>query len=311
MDVFDGVLREHHGFLRDAAVHAATDLGVFDGLAAGPLAADGLATRLGVASGRLVRLLDVMALEGLLARRPGASSFALSDPPPRPPAPPPAGFGLLAEVIRRDRPLPPPPPGSEPWRRYHEHLLEAGAPAAEELAGGLLAGRRRLLDAGGGLGAYTRAFLAAEPEASALLLDDEAAAAAAREELAAFGPRATCRAGDLLEVPLPTDRDAVLLANVLHLHPPDVCARLVRRAAAALAPGGLLVVKDVLVEGDRTGPPLGVWFALNLALYADGGDVHAPDAIAAWLDAAGLEDVCTGHLESSPDAIVALGATGR
>ncbi|HSK00076.1 MAG TPA: methyltransferase, partial [Kofleriaceae bacterium] len=206
---------EPSSFLHDAALAAAHDLGLFDALSASPRTPAALAAALGLPDGhRLRALLDVLAALGALARLPGglaaaprfaaaAGARSAAGGATRP-AVVAAGWGLLADVIRRDRPLP-----LADEARYHRHLLEAGAPAARELApllgtGGLLGGGASLLDLGGaslldlggGAGAYTAAFLEAHPGSRATLVDAPATVALAADHLARFGARVRLVAGD-------------------------------------------------------------------------------------------------------------------
>lgn len=74
---------------------------------------------------------------------------------------------------------------------------------------------------------------------------------------------------------------------MLHLHGEAESARLIARAAAVV-PGGEVVVKDLLIAPDRSGPAVGVYFALNMALFTTAGDVYDEGQIGAWLAAAGL-----------------------
>jgi SAM-dependent methyltransferase len=299
---------EPAGFLRDAALAAARELGLFAALAPAALAAADLAAALGVPdSHRLRALLDVLVALGVLACRdgrfaaiaaPGGEGGALPGAPPMR-----AGWGLLADVIRRDRPLALEPADEA---RYHRHLLEAGAPAARELAPLLISGGR-LLDLGGGAGAYTAAFLDAHPEARATLVDAPATVALAERHLARFAGRVRFIAGDARTAAVGEGHGAALLANVLHLHPAAVCAELCAAAARAVAPGGLVAVVDLRVDEDRGGPLEGLLFALNMAVYTDGGDVHAASRIRAWLAASGLVDLEVRPLASAPEAMVVLG----
>jgi hypothetical protein len=353
---------EPSGFLRDAAVAAAQELGLPGALAAGARTVDELAAALGVAGGhRLRALLEALAALGALARHgdrfeacapgplaaAGRGSGAAADVAAATgdgggtasmtvgavqgdgglargaangtdnrigvsrPEIPRAGWGLLAEVIRLDRPL-----SNEPAdeRRYHAHLLEAGAPAARELApilgdGG--GGEGGLLDLGGGAGAYTAAFLDAHPAARATLVDAPATVALAESSLARFGGRVRFVAGDARTAAVGEGHGAVLLANVLHLHPQEVCAELCAAAARAAAPGGVVAVVDLRIDEDRGGPIEGVMFALNMVVYTEGGGVYEVSRIRGWLAAAGLVDIEARPLAAAPEAMVVIGRRPR
>lgn len=313
MDVFGLALSAGGEFLRAAALAAVHDLGVVDALAAaGPAGRtlDELADALGLGGGRrrLRPLLDVLVAMAVLVREGlGADErYALTSPPPPRPAVVRAGWGRLAEVIRDDRPLPQ-DDSAEGLGRYHDHLLAAGAEAAAETAAWL--GDSSLVDLGGGAGVYTAAFLRLHPAANATLVDDGAVLALARAHLdgRGVGARVTLVAGDARTVALDPGFGAALLANLLHLHPPTVCAELVLVAARAVGPGGVIAIKDLRLDDDRRGSVEGLWFALNMALYTDGGDVHTTAALRGWLVDAGLVDVEVIALASAPDAIVVRG----
>jgi SAM-dependent methyltransferase len=211
---------------------------------------------------------------------------------------------LLADVIRSDRPLPA-EAGPDALRRLHHHLATAGAAAAHELVARL--GASSLLDLGSGAGAYSRAFLTAHPAGRATLVDRADVLALAAEALGPLAARAQLVAGDAAAIDLGRDHGAVLLANLLHLHSPSMCARLCAAAARAVAPGGVVVVKDLRVDDDRRGPIEGLLFALGMAIYSDAGDVYATSQLRTWLASAGLVDLREHRLAAAPDAIVVVG----
>jgi hypothetical protein len=91
----------------------------------------------------------------------------------------------------------------------------------------------------------------------------------------------------------------VLLANVLHLFGEGQCRSIVAKASAALAGGGMLVVKDL-----DSASPQGVLFALNMALFTRHGDVHPPETVRRWLVESGLEEPRRLRLQSSPESLV-------
>lgn len=300
-DIFVQVVRDSRSFFRQAAVNAAHELGLFEALADGPRALPSLAEGLSLPPNRLRPLIDVLRFEGAL--RPGV------DPPPRAPLPS-EGWGRLADVIRCDRPLRlDDDPAAE--ERYQRHLTDVGGgPAAALVERFVPADARRLLDAGGGAGAYAAAALRACPELRVALVDRPSVLALAQEHLAPWTPRVRFLAADLLRDPLPRGQDVALLANVLHLYDPQDARRLVQRCAGALRPGGRLLVKDLTLAADRSGPLESLYFALNMALYTEGGDVHDAARIVDWLAAAGLRAITVEPLAAPPATALAVVVSG-
>jgi hypothetical protein len=113
-----------------------------------------------------------------------------------------------------------------------------------------------------------------------------------------------------LTTDLGTGYDVVLLANVLHLHGAADCCRLLRHALAATAPGGRTVVKEVQLNADRTGPLAGVYFALNMALYTEAGDLRPAPVIVSWLLDAGASEVTVLRPPEMPGAAVVVARRG-
>lgn len=302
MDIFAIADGAGGAFLQAAAIAAAYELGVFAALAL-PRTFEDLAAQLDVQRGRdrLRALVDVLVATGAITHE--GSLLARGQVPMRPQVPR-EGWGLLAEVIRRDHALVHAPAS----RAYHDHLRRAGADAARELAPWL---RSPLLDLGGGAGAYTSALLVADPSARATLVDVEAVLELAREQLASFGDRAVVIAGDARAVTIGEPHACALLSNVLHGHGREACAQLVAAAARSVRPGGSVVIKDLRVDDGRAGPLSGLLFALNMAVYTDAGSVYETSQLRTWLAEAGLVGIEERTLASAPDAIVVIGYRPR
>lgn len=109
-----------------------------------------------------------------------------------------------------------------------------------------LAAHRRLLDLGGNSGEFAARACARAPWLSATVVDLPVVCAIGRETLAdrAEAARVAFRPTDMRCDPLPEGHDLVVFKSVLHDWPPREAADLVARAAAALAPGGRLVVVE-------------------------------------------------------------------
>ena len=117
---------------------------------------------------------------------------------------------------------------------------------------------RNLLDVGGGSGAYSIAFCAANPQLSATILDFpqtvDTAKRYARE--AGLADRITNLAGNAVGVDWPGGHDVILMSYVWSAVGEADIAVLAKRAAAALLPGGLLLIHDFMVDDGAKGRDL-------------------------------------------------------
>ena len=162
-------------------------------------------------------------------------------------------------------------------------LMREEVPDYEELQREVAAatgdGARRFLELGTGTGQSTLAVLARHPGARVTGIDASAdMLALARRELPS--ERVDLREGRL-EYPLPAGPFDVVV-SVLAVHHLDAAGKadLFRRAAAILAPGGRLVVGDVVVPEDPA----------DVVTPVEPG-FDRPDSVAdqlRWLDEAGL-----------------------
>jgi SAM-dependent methyltransferase len=173
-------------------------------------------------------------------------------------------------------------------------LANAFRSAAAELAGQLAAGLPAdpaVLDLGAGSGVWGLALAERLPAARLTAVDLPPVLAVLRAAAAAAGiqSQVDILAGSYFDVELPAGRyDLVLLGNVLHLEQPDAAARLVRRAAAALRPGGTLAVIDILGDAEHPSDRERAMYALFLGLRAEHGQMYRRVELDSWLAAAGL-----------------------
>lgn len=188
----------------------------------------------------------------------------------------------LTEVLLTGEPPDDVSGGDRPTRERFQRAMRAiAAPRADESAAALgpPRGDGRLLDVGGAPGTYATRFAAEGWRVTVLDLPEtlEIGLPALRASgIDAIGGDATRALPD-------GPWDAVYLGNVVHLFDQETAAGLLRRAGAALAPGGLLAVQEVV--GDRS--PQGPGFGVMMLLSSPGGDAWREADLRGWMAAAG------------------------
>jgi len=178
---------------------------------------------------------------------------------------------------------------------------------AEEIADTLdLDPYRKLLDIGGGSGTYTIAFLKKNPKLTAILFDLEDVIPLAEERLKHDGylDRVSLESGDLNSDEFPEGCDLVLLSAIIHMNSPDQNTDLFRRIYKALTPGGILLIRDHIMDESRTVPPAGALFALNMLVNTQGGDTYTFREIEMALSECGFVDIKLSKKGERMDCLV-------
>ena len=89
------------------------------------------------------------------------------------------------------------------------------------------------------------------------------------------------------------------MSNIIHSENEPVNEALMAKCFRALNPGGLIAVKDHIMNRDLTEPAAGAVFSLYLLLTTRGRD-YSFDETAGWLGAAGFIDIQMTTLPSPP-----------
>ncbi len=280
-----------YGFMASKALFAALEFDVFTRIAQGADTTRALAEVTGIAENRLITLLAALKSLGLvsetgghLVNAPATSKYLVAGAP---------GdfrdyvqfvngafgyesFRHLEMALRGERVF--------PDKGFYEGLVyEAGIGgerfSSAQHSGSLgparlmakrvdLKDRRKLLDVGGGSGAYSIAFCTANAELSATILDFpqtvDTAKRCARE--AGLADRIANLAGNAIAIDWPEGHDVVLMSYIWSAVGEADIAILAKRAAAALPPGGLLLLHDFMVDDARQGPRFAAWYLLGAML---------------------------------------------
>ena len=321
--VFDALT----AYQRTAALKAAIELDVFTAIGEGAATLAALATRTGAAARGLRGLCNRLVVDGFLSlegERYGLAPAAAMFLDRRSPAfmgsavtflTSPhivAAFGRLTEVGARgggavDQ-------GSlAPEHPMWVEFARAMAPIAR-LTGTLTAnlleaekgGPWKVLDVAAGHGMFGIAILTANPRAEVVALDWQNVLAVARENAVAagVGERLRLLPGSAFEVAWGTGYDLVLLPNFLHHFDETTCIDVLRRAHAALAPNGRVVIVEFVPNEDRVTPPEAAGFALTMLATTPSGDAYTFAEYEAMLGASGFRDATRHDLVPSPNRVV-------
>jgi hypothetical protein len=151
-----------------------------------------------------------------------------------------------------------------------------------------LDGVRRIVDLGGGNGAFLAGILAARKEMGGVLVDLPHVVAGAADVLAQAGVADRCEvvAGSFFEQ-VPPGADAYVLKRVVWGHGDERIAGVFACVAAAMAPGGRLLVIEPSIHDD---PKFSHGKIQDLRFLAlGGGGARTPEEVGALLALAGME----------------------
>jgi SAM-dependent methyltransferase len=164
----------------------------------------------------------------------------------------------------------------------------------------------KLLDIGGGSGTYTIAFLNKNPTMTAILFDLEDVLPLAEERLKDNGylDRVTLQSGDLNADRFPEGCDLALLSAIIHMNSPEQNFDLYKRIHQALKPGGVLLIRDHIMDESRTHPPAGTFFALNMLVNTQGGDTYTFREVEKLLEDCGFVDIKLSRKGEKMDCLV-------
>ena len=178
------------------------------------------------------------------------------------------GWGKLTEAIRTNRPTTWDPDrqsslfdGEDPqlltvfWEAMHSLSTFTARALGQAID---LSDARRLLDIGGGSAAYDIELCLRYPDLTATVYELPMVAdiAAGKINDAGLANRIDTVTGDFFADPrLPDGYDTILLSMIMHDWAPDRCRTILKKCWAALPNGGQVIIAELLVNNERTGPP--------------------------------------------------------
>jgi SAM-dependent methyltransferase len=308
----DQIMRYAWGYAAPLILEAAVRNGLFDALADGPKPLADVQARTGASERGLRMTLNALVGLGLLkkdgptryALTPEADTYLVSGKPAYL-----GGFLRhtsshlipkwldLSEIVRTGRPaeaVNQEQTGAEFFLKFVEDLFPLNYGAANALADALeidkATGPFTVLDLAAGSGVWSIALAKRSPRVRVTAVDWPGVLPATQRTVEGEGLADRFRfvAGDLLSVDFGTGYQVATLGHILHSEGEARSRKLLAKTAAALAPGGTIAIAGWLVDPDRTGPPMGLIFAVNMLVNTDQGDTFSFEELAGWLREAGF-----------------------
>ncbi|MGP8069671.1 MAG: methyltransferase [Candidatus Bathyarchaeia archaeon] len=301
------VMTAARAFMRSRIILTAAELDLFSIIQDSPTTAEKIADRFSFNPRALERVLDCLVTFGLLQKNEGAYSLTHEGAPyssKHSASELPMllhmshlwdSWSDLTEVVKNGPGSERKPPKQMDSRRAFIGAMHVtGRSLSEEIAGSLnLKGYRKLLDIGGGSGTYTIALLNHNPQLQAILFDLKEVIPMARERLSSEGllDRVELIIGDFYSDDLPGGCDLALLSAIIHQNSRQQNLKLFVKAYRSLEAGGMLLIRDHIMDERRTYPPAGALFAINMLVNTQGGDTYTFHEVAQDLKEAGFTDV--------------------
>jgi predicted O-methyltransferase YrrM len=307
----EDILKLAQQFMESRILLTAAELNLFTLLEEAPSTAENLADRLHADLRGLTILLDALSAMGLLIKEPDNVyrcspdvAACLSDRSPSSVLPMIhhanhlwESWSNLTSKVRGSEPAEIPASAhrnADEMRAFIGAMHAVGAPLAQKIVTAVKLGKaRNLIDVGGASGTYTIAFLSAAPKMKATLFDKPAVISIARERLAYAGmaDRVSFVAGDFYTDELPGGHDLAILSAIIHQNSPAQNVELFCKVLRAMVSGGRMIVRDHVMEPNRTKPEAGAIFAVNMLVNTQGGGTYTFDEIKTWLAEAGFTKV--------------------
>jgi SAM-dependent methyltransferase len=220
-------------------------------------------------------------------------------------------WAQLAAVVHSGRPAEDAPSilgAQADLQSFIEAMAVGNREAAPRLVGALeLPAFGHLLDVGGGPGTWTIAFLRKHPQARATLYDLPDVIPIARRHLEAAGltERVRLVGGDFMrDESLPTGADLAWVSAIVHQNSRAENRALFHKIHAALAPGGHLLIRDMVMDAAHTAPLAGALFAVNMLVRTRGGGTYSFEELGEDVRAAGFGDVRVTRGVRDMDSVV-------
>jgi cyclopropane fatty-acyl-phospholipid synthase-like methyltransferase len=208
-------------------------------------------------------------------------------------------WAKLPEAVQTDKPVLP-LTGAELFNapaevldNYVHGLFDMGKGLAQRIGSLVdLSDCRSLLDVAGGSGVYSIIFCRQFPQLTATVFDLPPILQRTRHIIAREGMtgQVSVREGNYFTDDFGVGLDAILLSNMLQTEGRQTGHMVLKKAFAALNPGGKILVHGIMPNPDRVSPLQPVIFSMFMMLVFPQGEAYPGEEIIDWLQETGFVD---------------------
>jgi len=156
-----------------------------------------------------------------------------------------------------------------------------------------LSSAKKMLDVGGGSGAYAMGMIETNPELSAVIFDLPNVIPLTKKYAEAFTKKdkVSYIEGNYLTGDFGNGYDIILLSAIVHINSYEQNLELIKKCAASLNSGGQIVIKDWVMNEERTEPLGGAIFAINMLVGTKCGDTFTESEMRNWFASTGITKI--------------------
>lgn len=303
------IMKVAMGFMAAKHLFVASEVGLFEALAAGPATIEELASRTGVPSRTVAIAAAAMVSLGLIEQdghryrncEPAAAFLAGK---PGPDLRPMLRFfdqisyptwQRLEDAVRTGN-------GQAQFGKFdkrQQEIFSAGVeafsgPGAAALAANYDFSRhRKVLDVAGGTGSFLVAVLKRYANLKGTLFELPGPCAVARQKLANLpeGSRIDVVEGDVFKDALPAGHDALIVANTAHVFSVSHNIELMRKMRAGVQPGARLLLVDLWTDPSHTQPGPAALMSGEFLVISGEGQAYSEQEADTWLGQTGWKKI--------------------
>jgi hypothetical protein len=311
------------GFMAAKLLFVASEVGLFEALAAGPATIEELVSRTGIPSRTIALVAAAMVSLGLIEQdgnhyRNGDPAAAFLAGKQGPDLRPMLRFfdqisyptwQKLADAVRTGS-------GQAQFGKFdkrQQEIFSAGVesfsgPGAAALAANYDFSRhRRVLDVAGGTGSFLVAVLKRHAHLRGTLFELPGPCAVARQKLASLpeGSRIDIVEGDVFKDLLPAHHDALIVANTIHVFSVQHNIELMRKMREGVQPGARLLLVDLWTDPTHTQPGPAALISGEFLVISGEGQAYSEQEADTWLGQTGWKKLEKTPLAGPTSLIVA------